>query len=225
MTNDDSYYYNNLYAIDSYVKRWANATGFRSSVQAIIEDARSYGYMYYMELLRRFEGDEVQVRNYYGKTVQLKLDTYLNSFYRGERWQGVMKNGIVTRFRETPFYVHLDAQDQYGETLAQNPPKGDTSLVARDTYFPEDWSGHLATFVQEAPAPQQPVLRQLVQNALLYSDQNPDFGLQNGRGLDVKGTADKYGLSQNQVRGRWERARTSYKQRHPEVLEALREQQ
>jgi len=216
----DEYYYRNLHVVDSFTRRWANATGSSGSTYELVADARSFAYCYYLELDKRFQGDEVQLRNYYGRTLKFKLDDYLNSFYRGQTW--IKKDG--KHMRHTPQFASLDWEGSNGETL-MDVPEGDQSLVEHDEYFIEaepDWQGWLDVFVHEAPEHSQPMLRKLLETSLQRSKARPDLSCKHS--IDLAGTAEALNMTFGTVYGSWQRAKLNFRKNHPELLEMLREQ-
>lgn len=227
---NDKTYYDYLNLVDHFVRKWAEPDAYlHTIIEELIEDARSYAYLHYMEVHAKFPGEPDQANRYYHATVRYKLDTYLNYYYKGQVQRRI--NGKMTRWAP-PQAVYLDAPVER-DTENNNGSILDTALfhgLPQLVTMPETptFTGKhqeiLTKYQLECTGRTREVVKLALKNALRYLDNHPDKPVSRSSGaFDFLSIGNQVGIKPLSANNIWMKYRKEFLERHPEVLDIIRQ--
>jgi hypothetical protein len=231
MNYSDNTYYNYIPMINGFVYKWAMPDDYlRTILQELYEDARSYAYMHWLQVKHKFPTDEKQATNYYYHTVKLKLDTYLNKFYKHQIANSKMVKGIVTYERQTLSMTYIDEEvtinSKEVSVMDNALLLGLEELV---THIPEDeevsiYKQLLTLFIEESEGRDKTIITMAIQNAMSFIRANPDVTLsKKSNCFDFQAIADELNMRTGTVNRAWQVYKARFLLRHPEVIKQLKD--
>lgn len=224
----DNVYYQWLPYVDNWVKRWASQDfDLRPRLPELIEDARSYAYLLWLEIAKKMP-DEVSAEKYYKSVVHKRLDTYMNKYYKNQylyynKWSD--KDGD----RVIPYKtVYADAPIATTEKGVE-VPLWDVLPIDRpspeDTYIDNEEQrisrALIDVFIAYATPNIKPVIEEIVNNALTAMKKNPDIGQKDKYFYDINQVALNHNMTYGSTIQAWNKHKKHFIRRYPAIIEYL----